>query len=67
MIKNFVVLIFILLLLGTFFMLLQRYGINNLPGNYNFKFGRTHVTVPILSCVVLSLVLSIFLRFMRRF
>ncbi|MBC7532039.1 MAG: DUF2905 domain-containing protein [Oligoflexus sp.] len=67
MAKNFLLMIFTLLLLGVFWFFGERFGLANLPGSYNFQLGGGTVTVPILSCIVLSVALALFFRFMRRF
>lgn len=67
MAKNFLVLIFTLLLLGCCWFFGERFGLARLPGSYSFQLGQSQVTVPVLSCIVLSVLLSLFFRFMRRF
>lgn len=67
MAKNFLMMIFTLLFLGVFWFFGERFGLSRLPGSYDFQMGGGTVTVPVLSCIVLSVVLSLLFRFMRRF
>lgn len=67
MAKNFFLMIFTLLLLGVVWFFGERFGLSRLPGSYSFQTGAGTVTVPVLSCIVLSVLLSLLFRFMRRF
>jgi hypothetical protein len=66
MLRNFLILIVTLLLLAGLWMAGQRYGLSNLPGTYEFRLGNSQVAVPILSCIVISVLLSLLFRFLRR-
>jgi len=67
MARTLFLMIVTLLILGSLWFLVTRFEISQLPGNFDFKVGGSIVTVPILSCVIASILLSLLFRFMRRF
>jgi hypothetical protein len=58
-----------LLVVGGFFILLPRIGINlgRLPGDFQFGSGQTTCLVPIVTSIILSLLLTIILNLIGRF
>jgi len=53
--------------LGVVVMIGGRLGLGKLPGDINIKRGNTHVFIPITTCIVVSVVLTVVVRvFFRR-
>ncbi|MBN1127922.1 MAG: DUF2905 domain-containing protein [Chitinispirillaceae bacterium] len=51
---------------GVFFMLSDKIGLGRLPGDFQFGSGRFKIFIPIATCVLLSIVITIILNFFSR-
>jgi len=51
---------------GFVFIVADKLGLGKLPGDIHLSIGRLHVNIPIVTCILLSLILTIVLNLMRR-
>jgi hypothetical protein len=57
----------VLFLIGAGMVLLERMGLGDLPGNLTFGAGPVKVYIPIVTCIVVSVVATVLLNlFLRR-
>jgi hypothetical protein len=56
----------ILLVVGLLWPWLGRIGLGRLPGDFAFDVGFARIYVPLVTCIVLSIVLTLVLRFFGR-
>jgi hypothetical protein len=56
----------ILLVVGLLWPWLGRIGLGRLPGDFAFDVGGARIYVPLVTCIVLSIVLTLVLRFFGR-
>ncbi len=56
----------ILLIVGLLWPWLGRIGLGRLPGDFAFDVGGARIYVPIVTCIILSIVLTLVLRFFGR-
>lgn len=64
--KLLIVLGLLILVVGLLWPWLGRIGLGRLPGDFVFNVGGAKVYVPIVTCIVLSIVLTLVLRFFGR-
>lgn len=51
---------------GLLLMLASALGLGRLPGDFEFRWGRGRIFVPLATCLVLSIVLSLVLSLISR-
>lgn len=64
--KLLIVLGLLILVVGLLWPWLGRIGLGRLPGDFVFNVGGAKVYVPIVTCIVLSIVLTLVLRLFGR-
>ena len=57
----------IIVLLGALVMLLGRFGLFNLPGDLEFGSKNRRIYIPIASCIIISIILTIILWLINYF
>ncbi len=56
----------LILVVGLLWPWLGKIGLGRLPGDFVFEVGGAKIYVPLVTCIVLSLVLTLILRFFGR-
>jgi hypothetical protein len=56
----------VILVVGLLWPWLGKIGLGRLPGDFAFEVGGAKVYVPLVTCIVISLVLTLILRFFGR-
>lgn len=56
----------VLLVVGGVFYGLEKFGIGKLPGDIVIRGKNSTVSIPIVTCIVVSIVVSLLLRFISR-
>lgn len=64
--KLLIVLGVVILAVGLLWPWLGRLGLGRLPGDFAFEVGGAKIYVPLVTCIVISLVLTLILRFFGR-
>lgn len=66
--KIFIVLGFFLILLGIVILVANRFGIHlgKLPGDVYYQKGNTTIYFPIVTCILVSILLTVILWFLRK-
>lgn len=59
--KLFIYIGIIFLIIGVLFILLEKIGLGKLPGDIYIHKGNFHIYFPIMSCILLSIVLTFIL------
>jgi hypothetical protein len=54
------------ILVGVLFLVFGRLGIGRLPGDISFQRGRVTIFFPVVTCLVVSLALSLIMSFIAR-
>jgi hypothetical protein len=56
----------IILAVGLLWPWLGRIGLGRLPGDFSFEVGGARIYVPLVTCILISIVLTLILRFFGR-
>jgi hypothetical protein len=65
--QKFLILLGVLILVvGLLWPWLGRIGLGRLPGDFSFEVGGARVYVPLVTCIVISVVLTLIFRFFGR-
>jgi hypothetical protein len=56
----------LILVVGLLWPWLGRIGLGRLPGDFSFELGGARIYVPLVTCIVISIVLTLVLRFFGR-
>ena len=56
----------ILIIAGLLYPLLQKLGLGTLPGDIFIKKGKTSFYFPIVSCLLVSIIISVIINWFRR-
>jgi K+ transporter len=56
----------IILIVGMFFMVADKIPLGRLPGDFHIGSGRIKIYIPIVTCILLSAVITIILNFFSR-
>ncbi|MBA3661760.1 MAG: DUF2905 domain-containing protein [Gammaproteobacteria bacterium] len=65
--KTLVILGLVLIFIGLFLPWLTKLGLGRLPGDLIVKRGQFSLYVPIMTCIILSVVITVLLWFLRKF
>ncbi len=56
----------VILVVGILFTVADKFPIGRLPGDFSFGSGRFRVYIPVATCILLSIVLTLILNFFSR-
>jgi hypothetical protein len=56
----------VIVVIGMFFMLADKIPLGRLPGDLHFGGGRFKVYIPVATCILLSVVITLILNFFSR-
>jgi len=65
--RVFIMIGIFLIILGILLLVGGKFGIGKLPGDIYYKKGNFTFYFPIVTCILLSIILSLVLTFIRRF
>ncbi|MDD3840894.1 MAG: DUF2905 domain-containing protein [Clostridia bacterium] len=57
----------VLLVIGGIFILISKVGVHKLPGDIYIKRGNFTFYFPVVTCIVISIIISLIARFLQNF
>lgn len=56
----------VVIVVGVLFLMADKFPIGRLPGDFHFGAGRVKIYVPIATCILLSIVITLVVNFFSR-
>jgi hypothetical protein len=56
----------VIVVVGVLFLVADKFPIGRLPGDFHFGFGKVRIYIPVATCILLSVIITLIVNFFSR-